>query len=86
MSLQNHNIIAVHITDRAANVSQVQTVLSRYGKIIKTRLGLHDANGTEDNPTGVLILEVLDKPEKNLLVEDLMDIVGVDVKEVVFTH
>ena len=86
MTQKNHNIVAIHITNRATEVSSVQTVLSSYGNIIKTRLGLHDADGTVDSPLGVILLEVLDHPNKNLLVEDLTDISGVEVKEIVFEH
>ena len=83
---KNHNIVAIHITDRAKEVNAVQTVLSKYGDIIKTRLGLHDACGGEDSPTGIIILEVLDTDKKELLTEDLTDVAGVEVKEIVFEH
>lgn len=86
MAQQNHNIIAVHIANRTTEVSPVQKVLSSYGSIIKTRLGLHHADGVEDSPLGLLVLEVLDSPNKNLLIEDLEDIDGVEVKEIVFEH
>ncbi len=68
----DHLIIAVHITDRLSKVSEVQTVLTEFGKIIKTRLGLHSVSENDDVPEGIIILELLDnKPEKENLVSSL---------------
>lgn len=52
-----HTIFGVHITGRVENVPAVQAVLTRYGCNIRTRLGLHDADGTECSPSGLLLID-----------------------------
>ena len=40
--LDKHLILAVHITERLKHAIKVQNILSEFGDVIKTRLGLHD--------------------------------------------
>ncbi len=80
----NHIIVAVHITDRIAEVSQVQTVLTQFGGIIKTRLGLHSL---ENGADGIIILELIDNAGKVAeLTSALKAIEGVEVKDIIFDH
>eukprot|EP00727_Mastigamoeba_balamuthi_P000595 m51a1_g10532 hypothetical protein (90) ;mRNA; f:243520-243994 len=51
----SHVIIGVHVPHRAEHALQVQGVLTKYGKCIKTRLGLHDP----EHDSGVILLEML---------------------------
>ncbi len=83
----DHLIIAIHITDRLSKVSEVQTVLTEFGNVIKTRLGLHSVSDRYDGPEGIIILELLDnKSEKERLINSLEKIEGVEVKEILFQH
>jgi len=80
----NHIIVAIHITDRIAEVSKVQSVLTTFGGIIKTRLGLHSL---ENGSAGIIILELLDNEGKvSELKTALTAIDGVEVKDIVFSH
>jgi hypothetical protein len=84
---EDHIIIAIHITDRLTEVSEVQAVLTKFGAVIKTRLGLHQVSDGYDGADGIIILEVLDdKNKKDELVTALVGIDGVDMREVVFEH
>jgi hypothetical protein len=83
----NHLLLAVHITDRLTEVAKVQTVLSEFGNIIKTRLGLHQVGDSFSSPDGIIILELLDnKAKMSELTSALIAITGVELKEVIFEH
>ena len=74
-------IMAVTIDPRSAHAPQVQTVLTKYGCIIKTRLGLHEVSRDSCSEEGLIILHIhssLDEIET--LKNELLDIEGVKVK------
>ena len=80
-----HTIVAVHITDRLKEAVDIQGVLTKYGDIIKTRLGLHevDAGGM----SGLLLLDVIPPNDRIEQFEsDLKQIEGVEVKTISFEH
>ena len=68
---EKHLILAVHITDRIAHVDDVQKVLTEYGRYIKTRLGLHETSSDYTSPNGLLLLELIEQPEKNPVQQQL---------------
>jgi len=83
----NHLIIAIHITDRISEVSTMQAVLTKFGCIIKTRLGLHSIADNNCASSGIIILELLDnEAEMKKLSDALTAIEGVEVKNIVFEH
>jgi hypothetical protein len=85
--MEKHRILGVHITDRTEHTSMVQTVLSEFGCIIKTRIGLHHATDDFCSPNGLLILECLDdKRQFEGLQMRLKDIDGVEVQMMIFEH
>ncbi|MDP6046660.1 MAG: hypothetical protein QGH94_03145 [Phycisphaerae bacterium] len=80
-----HTIVAVHITDRIKEAVDIQKVLTQYGDIVKTRLGLHevDAGGL----SGLLLLDVIPPADRIEQFEnDLLKIEGVEVKTISFEH
>jgi len=87
METDRHVIAGVHITDRVQQVSQLQTVLSSYGFLIKTRLGLHETSKNLSSPNGVILLELLDDEEHvEGLISELSGIEGVEVQRMVFDN
>ena len=85
MANDTHTIIAVHITDRIKEAVDIQKVLTRYGDIVKTRLGLHevDAGGM----SGLLLLDVIPPADRIAQFEnELIGIEGVEVKTISFEH
>lgn len=74
-------IMALTIDPRNAHAPQVQTVLTKHGCSIKTRLGLHEASKNSCSETGLILLHIdssLD--EVKVLEKELIDVEGVKVK------
>jgi hypothetical protein len=84
---ENHIIVAVHVTNRVRHAAAIQAVLTSYGVNIKTRIGLHEANGRASSPSGVILLEMVGGEKKCCgIVAKLNAIPGVEAKKVVFEH
>lgn len=81
-----HAILAVHVTDRLKKVPAVQTTLSQYGDVIKTRLGLHEVSKDFSAPGGILILDIVGEAKARQLQKALDKIKGIETKLVVFKH
>ncbi len=74
-------IMAVTIDPRSAHAPQVQTILTKHGCIIKTRLGLHEVNRDSCSEEGLIILHIhSDLDEIKILENELLDVDGVKVK------
>ena len=87
MSRAKHVIIGIHITDRVKHAGDVQKVLTGYGCIIRTRLGLHEVDATSCSPNGLVVLEVAGTDsEYRSIARKLKAIKGVQVQQMVFTH
>ena len=85
--MEKHLIIGVHITDRTHHAASVQQVLTEYGCSIKTRIGLHEANGNVCSPNGVILLEMIgDTPDARAAQKKLAAIEGVEVQAMTFDH
>ena len=68
----NKAILIIHMKSRSKSAVNVQKILTKYGCIIKTRLGIHDGvlAGCTDN--GLIILEVVgDKLQRKRLNSEL---------------
>ncbi|MCX7819501.1 MAG: hypothetical protein N2652_09915 [Kiritimatiellae bacterium] len=86
-SVEHHEIMGLHITERTRHAPEVQQVLTRHGRIIQTRLGLHDVHGREGSPNGLIVLHLVGSDaEVAALERDLRAIEGVDVQRMTFRH
>lgn len=82
-----HIILGVHIRDRIKEAVHVQDLFTQYGCNIKTRIGLHEADGAVCVPGGVILLEMVGEEDKAMdLMAQLNAIEDVEVKEMVFAH
>ena len=82
---ETHTIVAVHITDRLKEAVEIQVVLTKYGDIIKTRLGLHEID--VGGASGLLLLDVVPPADRIAQFEnDLRQVEGVEVKSISFEH
>ena len=54
-------IMGIMITDRIKDATELQKVLTEYGCLIKTRLGLHEVSNNTGSKKGLLVLEVIGK-------------------------
>ncbi|MBP7211584.1 hypothetical protein KBA27_01990 [bacterium] len=77
-------IIGVKLGNRVNCSAEFQKVLTEYGCIIKTRLGLHDVSNNQCSPQGVILLEVTDKEEGKKFVEALEKIEFANVQTMEF--
>lgn len=71
-------IFGIRLSDRINNSNDLQNLLTSYGCIIKTRIGLHDTSCGVCSPYGIILLEVLhDEVRTNHFIEELQNIKGV---------
>ncbi|EES50019.1 hypothetical protein NE172_18840 [Clostridium botulinum] len=74
-------IMALTIDPRSAHAPEVQTILTKYGCIIKTRVGLHEVSKNSCSEQGLIILHIHASLEEiRVLEKDLLKIDGVKVK------
>jgi hypothetical protein len=84
--MEKHLILGVHITDRLIHAVEIQDILTKFGGIIRTRLGLHEVE-SGSSPNGVLILECTGNEAKfDDLAASLDKVEGVEIKKMVFDH
>jgi metal-responsive CopG/Arc/MetJ family transcriptional regulator len=55
--MENYNIMAIVISHRSKNAPEVQKILTKFGCMIKVRLGLHEA-GNVCSEEGLIILQL----------------------------
>ncbi len=84
---ETHFVVGVHVTDRVQHIPNVQRIFTEFGCYIKTRLGLHQADGARCSPNGLILLDMLyDEQACQQFVEKLSGIEGVEVKTMEFAH
>ena len=78
-------ILGIYIPDRMKESKQVQSVLTKFGCSIKTRLGLHEVTSDTCTNYGLILLELSgDKAEWDKLEAELLKIEGVITKKISF--
>ncbi len=78
-------ILGLLITDRIKESGYTQEVLSRYGHVIKTRLGFHEVTENVCSRLGVIILRLSGPPsECDRLEAELNKIGGLEVQRMLF--
>ncbi len=78
-------ILGVMINDPAKGADKIQGILTKYGCVIRTRLGLHDMNDGYAGDTGLMLLELIGDLQECLRLEnDLLSLDGVEVQKMVF--
>lgn len=74
-----YNIITILVKKPEKVGTKLQDILSLYGCVIRTRLGLH----REEIKGGIIILDVYgDQNQINLLLGELKEIEGIDFKQI----
>jgi hypothetical protein len=85
--VSDHRIVGVHVTDRAQNAGQVQEVLGRHARLIRTRLGLHEVRESVASPHALILLETLGcEADIDALSDELRRLPGVQVQSMFFSH
>ncbi len=86
MPRKDHVVVGIHIHNRARQALEIQRILGESGRIIRTRLGLHEVAGPGQT-AGVIILELIGTPAAmDSLIRKLRGCRGVQVKKLVFSH
>lgn len=76
------NIMVIKVRPREVLASKVQDILTSYGNIIQTRLGIHENGGEEEDSCGLIILNLVEKETGTIkeLEEKLNNLDGVIAK------
>ena len=77
-------IIGVKLGNRVDSAVEFQRILTKYGCIIKTRLGLHDVSENKCSPQGVILMEIIDEETGKKFEEELKNIEGAQVQTMNF--
>lgn len=78
-------VLVILVTQREGTVPDLQKIFTKYGSLIKTRLGIHD-NGSEGSDCGLIILELVgDKLKKEELQKAIQKLEGIKSKLVSFS-
>ena len=75
-------IMIIKLEPRVSTAPTVQEILTKYGCVIHTRLGLHEATKNSCANSGLIILNLMseEKEEINKLGEELENLEGVIIK------
>lgn len=77
-------IIGIKITNRLESAVSVQEILTRYGCIIKTRIGLHEEINGQCSPKGLILLEIIDDEQAKNIESDLCEIDEIEIQQMKF--
>lgn len=84
--MSDHRIIGIHVTNRVDNAAEIQRILGKHGRIIRTRLGLHDVTDAEASPHGLILLDMVgDAADADALSGELRHLSGVQVQSMYFS-
>ncbi|MFA5005236.1 MAG: hypothetical protein WC561_03800 [Candidatus Omnitrophota bacterium] len=76
-------VLVMLMRNRRESALKVQKLLTDFGCMVKTRLGIHDGVSDKCSDTGLIILELAGKPkDKATLAAKLNKVPGVKVKTV----
>ena len=76
-------IMGIQLLERREDSTDFQAILSKYGSIIHTRIGLHT---TESDSSGIIVLDFVDNAEGKIekLEKELSEIDEVKIQKMVF--
>lgn len=77
-------IMGVRLDNRNQSAIDFQKALTKFGCIIKTRLGLHDVSDNRCAPNGLILLELINSPEAREFETELSLIPGIEIKVMKF--
>jgi hypothetical protein len=80
-------ILGLLISDRIKEAGRTQLTLSKYSKLIRTRLGFHELNDNVCSRSGIILLHLTGDPAEWSQFEiELGEIGGLEVKNMSFTY
>jgi len=79
-------ILGLLIRDRIKEAGRTQKVLTKYARVIKSRLGFHEVTSDVCSRTGIIILQISGPPDIcKVLQQELSDIGGLEIQKMVFS-
>lgn len=77
-------IIGIKVSNRLESAVSVQEILTKYGCIIKTRIGLHEEINGRCSPKGLILLEIINDEESIKIANELCDIEEIEIQQMKF--
>lgn len=77
-------IIGVRLDNRTETAVRFQEILTKFGCIIKTRLGLHEASDQVCAHNGLILLEIINDQEAAAFENELKTIDGLEIRTMKF--
>ena len=77
-------IIGIKLNNRAETSRQMQEIITDYGCIIRTRIGLHDVDCGQCSTNGIILLEVINDELLPKLQKELCAIDEIEIQQMVF--
>lgn len=77
-------IIGIKVANRIESAVSVQSVLTKFGCHIKTRIGLHEAVNGHCSSSGLILLEIIDDEKAKDITNELCDIDEVEIQQMLF--
>lgn len=78
-------IIGIKISNRLQSAIAVQEILTKFGCIIKTRIGLHEEINGQCSPKGLILLEIIDDKKAVDIGNELCDIEEIEIQQMIFS-
>jgi len=69
-------ILGLLITDRIKEAGRTQLTMSKYARLIRSRLGFHELNENVCSRSGIIILHLTGKPEEWKVFENELSLIG----------
>jgi len=83
--MQDIWILGIHIPDRSQKIGEIQSLLTKFGCSIRTRLGLHEVDDYKCSGGGIILLELTGEvTEFKKLEKEILKIEGLTVKKMIF--
>jgi hypothetical protein len=80
-------ILGLLITDRIKEAGRTQLTLSKYSRLIRTRLGFHELNENVCSRSGIIVLHLTGTPEEWQSFEsELAQIGGLEIQNMSFIY
>lgn len=77
-------ILGIKLPNRNTTAQEFQKIVSKYGCIINTRIGLHSLQGGFCTSYGIILLEIIDDKKLRELETELLKINNIELQNMQF--
>lgn len=80
-------ILGLLITDRIKEAGKTQVLMSKYARLIRSRLGFHELNDNVCSRVGIILLHLIGPPEEwDSFEAELRKVEGIELQVMSFTY